>query len=111
MLGNIEVRELAEALVVMSVRPDLVDNQGKVHYEPGDDVMVDINMQYPSPVGHARVIGDGLRMRVQPHIDATQLGSLAEGDQVDVWGSVGEWSLVRKDETFGWSATRFLERV
>lgn len=77
----------------------------------GDDVDVAINLQYPSPIGHAVVIGQGLRVRVQPHLDAVQVGSLAEGDDVDVWGSVGEWSLVRHDDLCGWSATRYLERV
>lgn len=77
----------------------------------GDEVDMEINMQYPSPIGHAMVTGQGLRVRVQPHIDAHQLGSLAEGDDVEVWGSVGEWSLVRQGELSGWSATRYLERV
>lgn len=77
----------------------------------GDDVDVAINLQYPSPIGHAVVTGQGLRVRVQPHIDGHQVGSLAEGDDVEVWGSVGDWSLVRHGELCGWSATRYLERV
>lgn len=77
----------------------------------GDDVDVAINVQYPSPIGHAVVTGQGLRVRVQPHLDAVQVGSLAEGDGVDVWGSVGEWSLVRRGELCGWSATQYLERT
>lgn len=75
----------------------------------GDDVDMAINLQYPTPIGHAYVIGNGLRVRVQPHIDALQLGSL--GEHVEVWGSVGEWSLVRRGELSGWSATQYLERV
>lgn len=102
----------AETLVVISVQPDLVDEQGKVqHYAPGDDVTIDINMQYPSPVGHARVTGDGLRMRVQPHIDALSVGRLGVGVEVEVWGSVGDWTLVSINDLHGWSATQYLERI
>lgn len=77
----------------------------------GDDVDVAINLEYPSPTGHAVVIGNGLRVRVQPHVNAAQVGTLAEGEQVELWGSVGEWSLVRRGELCGWSATQYLERV
>lgn len=94
-----------EALVARSVRPDLVDGQ----YEVGTDMDVDINLQYPTPIGHATVIGNGLRVRLQPHATALQVGSLANGDRVEVWGTVGEWSLVRRGDVHGWSATRFLE--
>lgn len=77
----------------------------------GDDVDVAINLQYPSPIGHAVVTGQGLRVRIQPSLIAMKVGSLNKGDVVDVWGSVGEWSLVRHDDLCGWSATRYLERV
>lgn len=96
-----------EALVARAVRPDLVDKQ----YALGDDVDVDISLQYPSPTGHARVVADSLRVRIQPSPDTLVIGSLAVGDEVDVWGSVGDWSLVRKGKVYGWSATRYLERV
>lgn len=99
--------DTAEALVARSVRPDLINE----HYEPGSDMDMDINMQYPSPTGHAVVVGNGLRMRIQPHSDALVIGSLAVSDEVEVWGSVGEWSLVRRGELSGWSATQYLERV
>lgn len=98
---------MAEALVARSVRPDLVNGQ----YEVGSDMDVDVNMQYPTPIGHATVTGNGLRVRIQPHADALVVGSLVAGVQVEVWGSVGDWSLVRHDELSGWSATRYLERV
>lgn len=77
----------------------------------GDAVDIEINLQYPSPIGRAVVTGQGLRVRVQPHIDGHQLGSLAEGDDVEVWGSMGDWSLVRRGELSGWSATQYLKRV
>lgn len=64
-----------------SVRPDLVDGQ----YEVGTDMDVDINLQYPTPIGHATVIGNGLRVRLQPHATALQVGSLANRDRVEVW--------------------------
>ena len=89
-----------EELVTMAVRA-----------AGGDEVDIEINRQYPSPTGHAVVTGNGLRVRVQPHIDALQLGSLAEGDDVELWGSVSEWSFVRRGELCGWSATRYLERT
>lgn len=96
-----------EALVARSVRPDLVDGQ----YELGSDMDVDANLQYPTPVGHATVIANGLRVRLQPHIHALQVGGLADGDRIEVWGSVGEWTLVRRGEVHGWAATRYLERA
>lgn len=96
-----------EALVARAVRPDLVDGR----YEVGTDVDVDVNLQYPTPVGHARVIANGLRVRVQPHVQALQVDSLAEGESVEIWGSVGEWTLVRHGAIRGWSATRYLERA
>lgn len=98
---------VAEALVARAVRPDLVDGK----YEPGSDTDVDVNMQYPSPTGHAVVVGNGLRVRVQPHPDALQVGTLAEGERVEVWGEVGKWTLVRHGVLSGWSATEYLERV
>lgn len=98
---------MAEALVARAVRPDLVDGR----YEVGSDMDVDVNMQYPTPIGHATVTGNGLRVRIQPHADALIVGSLAAGDEVEVWGSVNDWSLVRRGELNGWSATQYLERV
>lgn len=98
---------VAEALVARAVRPDLVDGK----YEPGSDMDVDVNMQYPSPTWYAVVGGNGLRVRIQPGADALVIGSLAAGDEVEVWGSVNEWSLVRRGVLSGWSATEYLERV
>lgn len=96
-----------EILVARAVRPDLVDGE----YESGSDGVVDINMQYPSPTGHATVTVNGLRVRIQPSLFALEIGTLDAGDLVEVWGSVGDWLLVRKDELHGWSATKYLERV
>lgn len=100
-----------EEMVAISIRPDLVDEQGVLRYEPGDDVIVDINLQYPLPNGHARVTADRLLVRVQPHASAKPVGVLLGGSEVETWGVVGDWSFVRIGTLRGWSATLYLEPV
>lgn len=100
-----------ETLVVRSVRPDLVDAQGNMRYTRGSDMDIEINLQYPIPVGRARVIANGLRVRRQPGTAALQIGSLTAGDTVNIWGTVGDWSLVCKGKLQGWSASRYLDRI
>lgn len=77
----------------------------------GDEMSVTINLQLPGPVARATVTVNSLRVRETPGEDGKQVGSLRKADRVEVWGAVKGWTLVRRGELCGWSATRYLARA
>ncbi|QFT90002.1 N-acetylmuramoyl-L-alanine amidase LytC precursor [Bacillus sp. THAF10] len=51
---------------------------------------------------HATITTDGLNIRKEPSTDATVLGTLSTGQQVEVIGKNGDWLNIKLEGTSGW---------
>jgi cell wall-associated NlpC family hydrolase len=61
--------------------------------------------------GKAAVTADALHFRTEPSTDGKSMGLALQGTEVELVEDLGEWSLVRWNDTEGYMASRYLEQT